>query len=100
MKNDIVKVIQWGLVCDNPSCDWRDDTIKFKEYKKWINAPCPKCGQNVLTEHDMENALKLNFAIQIVNLKNKLFGRKRKKGDIDVKVIANTHNDISFRIEE
>jgi len=100
MKDDIVKVAQWGLICDNPECDWRDDTIKFKDYKGWVNAQCPKCGQNVLTEHDLKNAKMLYAAIRIVNLKNRLFGRKRVKGDIDVNVIVNTHNDISFRLEE
>lgn len=38
-----------GLKCDNKECDYQDDTIRYEEYKKYINAPCPKCGHNLLT---------------------------------------------------
>lgn len=45
-----------GLQCDNPKCDWVDASIKMDDYKDWLNKPCPKCGQNVLTEEDHVNA--------------------------------------------
>ena len=48
-----------GLKCDNPQCDWRDTTIKFAEYPQWLNAPCPKCGANVLTQEDFDKAMQL-----------------------------------------
>ena len=46
-----------GLVCDNDSCDWEDMSIKVDDYPKWLNAPCPKCGENVLTEEDLNTHL-------------------------------------------
>lgn len=41
-----------GLKCDNSQCGWSDMTIKFEEYKKYLNSSCPKCGENILTEDD------------------------------------------------
>jgi len=41
-----------GIFCDNPACDWEDNTITREECKEWINRPCPKCGENVLTLED------------------------------------------------
>ena len=38
-----------GIKCDRDSCGYRDDSVKFKDYKKWVNKPCPKCGMNLLT---------------------------------------------------
>ncbi len=45
-----------GLKCDNPKCDWRDDSISTETYVEWINKACPKCGENVLTEEDYRNS--------------------------------------------
>lgn len=41
-----------GLKCDNPDCDFVDMSIPINDYKKWVNAPCPKCGANLLTKQD------------------------------------------------
>lgn len=41
-----------GLKCDNKGCDFVDNTISFEDYPNWINKPCPKCGENLLTEQD------------------------------------------------
>jgi hypothetical protein len=41
-----------GIKCDNPNCDYRNDDVAFEDYSKWINASCPKCGENLLTEQD------------------------------------------------
>ena len=56
-----------GLVCDNPSCDWDDKSITLDQSKTWINAPCPKCGENVLTEEDYNNAEMLYNMIDMLN---------------------------------
>ena len=47
-----MELYMYGLKCDNPNCDWKDDNIQAKEYPQWVGKPCPKCGQNVLTEAD------------------------------------------------
>lgn len=53
--------------CDNPSCDFRDDTVEFQNYRAWLNKPCPKCGANLLTQKDL-NAVKT--LIKITNIVN------------------------------
>ena len=56
-----------GLHCDNPACDWVDSTIQVEDYKDWLNAPCPKCGENVLTEEDLKNTLFLRTIAGLFN---------------------------------
>lgn len=38
-----------GLKCDNPSCDYSNPDIPFEQYEQFVNCPCPKCGQSLLT---------------------------------------------------
>jgi hypothetical protein len=56
-----------GLKCDNPKCDWSDQTILDSEARKWINAPCPKCGENLLTLEDYNNFEAMMSAIELMN---------------------------------
>lgn len=58
-----------GIVCDNPTCDYEDNTVLVEDYKDWINKPCPKCGENLLTEQDL---IDHNFFMEIANLLNRL----------------------------
>lgn len=56
-----------GLKCDNPSCDWKDMSIKVEEYKYYINTICPCCGENILTEKDYKAfTLMLKF-VRVIN---------------------------------
>ena len=48
-----------GLKCDNPNCDYVDPNIPFEEYGNYVNYPCPKCGQPLLTPQAYEMCLKL-----------------------------------------
>ena len=45
------------LKCDNPDCDWEDGSVKFAEYKDWVEKPCPKCGVLVLSQEDYDQAV-------------------------------------------
>ncbi len=63
--NKNIDIEESGLQCDN--CDWKDASIIFDNYKEWINKPCPKCGENVLTEEDYKNSESMRKAIDIVN---------------------------------
>lgn len=56
-----------GLKCDNTECDWIDTSISFDQYSNWLNKPCPKCGENVLTEGDLDRTMALMNAIEIMN---------------------------------
>lgn len=60
-----------GLQCDNPSCDWTDKTITVETFKDWLNRPCPKCGQNLLTEEDFRNAETFRLAAEFINTLSK-----------------------------
>jgi hypothetical protein len=67
MKYDNVEMLESGLKCDNPQCDWTDMSITFDNYKDWINCSCPKCGENVLTQSDYENAEQLRLMHEFLN---------------------------------
>ena len=67
MNEDNVEIVESGLVCDNPNCDWTDKTITFEVYKDWINKACPKCGENLLTESDYRNAEIIRLSVEFYN---------------------------------
>lgn len=71
MVNEIIKLKFKGLQCDNPNCDWKDDSIKFNESIKYLNKPCPMCGSNLLSYESHASTMKL---IKYVNWINKWFG--------------------------
>lgn len=50
-----IELVDSGLFCDNPECDWEDKKVTFEQIESWLNRPCPKCGENVLTVEDYTN---------------------------------------------
>lgn len=60
-------MIGGGLVCDNENCDFEDMSIKQSDYKDWVDKPCPKCGENLLTEEDFINAERMQLAVELMN---------------------------------
>lgn len=66
-QNNYLELSGGGLKCDNPECDWKDETIKVGEVEAWLNAPCPKCGENVLTDQDYENLKTVLQAVRFIN---------------------------------
>lgn len=66
MKNALELNIR-GIKCDNPNCDFKDMDVKVEEYKEWLNKPCPKCGENLLTKKDYRN---VKFLLRITKLIN------------------------------
>ena len=67
MSEPKLKVEHTGLKCDNPNCDWKDTTITVEDYPNWINKPCPKCGENVLTEEDYKLIMTLSGAFEFLS---------------------------------
>jgi ssDNA-binding Zn-finger/Zn-ribbon topoisomerase 1 len=64
MKNKKRKIIVLHqedlIVCDNPKCDFKikNETGEFDEETiQYVNMPCPKCGENLLTEKDYLDAM-------------------------------------------
>ena len=89
------------IICDNEKCDYKipnetkDPNVESKQY---INMPCPKCGENLLTQEDYNSATAL---MRTINWCNKWFGwlgyfnRKRK-----VTSVSTIHVHKGFKIEE
>lgn len=56
-----------GIKCDNPECDYMDQSVELKDYPKWLNKPCPKCGSNLLTQADYDNVQAIVELIEVIN---------------------------------
>ena len=56
-----------GLKCDNEKCDWKDETIQFEDFDQWLNKPCPKCGENLLTQEDYNNSMLMLDVVNFIN---------------------------------
>ena len=66
------KIVEYhiaGIKCDH--CDWRNDNVKVEDFDLWLNVPCPKCRQNLLTQVDYDLSRRLIF---IMKWTNRLFG--------------------------
>jgi len=46
----IFKAKAYGVKCDK--CWWRDRDVNEKEYKDYVDKPCPNCGENLMTHED------------------------------------------------
>lgn len=90
MRNNI-ELLQSGLKCDNPSCDWKDTTIPHTEYINHVNKPCPKCGENILTGEDYETAMYFHTVVDFIN---------NMENIEKLKVTVDLHKGITFNIEE
>lgn len=56
--SEINEVLKFnGLKCDH--CDWEDKDIPYAEFEGWVDKPCPKCGENVLTQEDYNQVKEL-----------------------------------------
>jgi len=59
-----------GIKCDNPNCDFMDMSVKVEDYDKWLNKPCPKCGENLLTDDDYRN---VQFLLAMEKIANEIY---------------------------
>lgn len=67
MKRLIEATQDKAIVCDNPNCDYEIDNSSEIIYLDYIDKPCPKCGENLLTFEDYIQHEKLLRAIKWVN---------------------------------
>ena len=65
---------QYIVVCDNKTCDYKvENPTKDPRHSsaQYVNKPCPKCGENLLTQQDLDAFLRL---LRVVDFVNKWFG--------------------------
>jgi inhibitor of KinA sporulation pathway (predicted exonuclease) len=55
-----------GIKCDN--CDYRDDSVPFEDYQKYLNKECPKCKSNLLTQSDFDLCNKIVKYTRMYNI--------------------------------
>ncbi len=49
----------YGIKCD--CCGWKDDNVEFKDYRKYLNRKCYRCGTILLTNKEMFQCKILNY---------------------------------------
>ena len=55
-----------GIKCDNTQCDYADMEVEF-DPEKYLNMPCPKCGENLFTQADYDLMQELASNVKKVN---------------------------------
>src|ERR1035437_3466432 len=55
-----------GIKCD--TCSWRDDSVQFSEYEKYLKEDCPNCGMPLLTMTDYLTTKKILRRVFITNI--------------------------------
>lgn len=97
MKDALELKIQ-GIKCDNPNCDFKDESVKVEDYDKWLNKPCPKCGAILLTKADMTTT---KILMNMVKVANKILPKRKdyeKVVESDIKM--NGTGKVDFEIKD
>jgi ssDNA-binding Zn-finger/Zn-ribbon topoisomerase 1 len=70
-ENKLIELSGGGIKCDNPNCDYRDESISWDDYestiKEFLDKPCPKCGSPLLSKEDADSIRNLHRAIDKLN---------------------------------
>lgn len=56
-----------GIQCDADGCDYLNKHVTQEDYELWVNAACPECGANLLTEADYELVKTLTAFSEAIN---------------------------------
>lgn len=88
--------------CDNPKCDFvvpNKTGIPNPDSQEWLDRPCPKCGQNLLTFQDWYQFRKM---MKIINFINKWFGwlsilRWGRNGKSETKATMKVHKGVKIQ---
>ena len=96
MKNSM-QIITSGIKCDNPKCDYIDQSVELKDYPNWLNKPCPKCGSNLLTQADYDN---VKVIIELVGIVNQSLGLVEDGEPVSIATVRmNGTGKIEFEID-
>lgn len=92
------------IVCDNQSCDFKVPSKTGdpnEDISMYLNVGCPKCGENLLTERDHNNHLKL---MKVINWLNKWFSWTKYFSspipEPEVTVWVHSHKGINVEIDK
>lgn len=80
-----------GIKCDNPKCNYKDDSVRVDEYPQYLNKPCPICGENLLTEADYKSFMTVLKVVNGVNFITGLLPNLKK--------LRSQEKEIEMRIE-
>lgn len=80
----VMDVIIKGIKCDNPDCDYHNDSVEVQDYSLWLNKPCPKCGENLLTEADYKTVKRMFKFAKFLNFIFAPLGLGKKKTTYNV----------------
>ena len=73
---DLQTTNEAAITCDNKDCNFEIPASTIKDYNPqnpinsiipFINVACPKCGENLLTEHDFNLALRFYVTVRWLN---------------------------------
>lgn len=94
MRKEVLEMNIRGIKCDNISCDFKDMSVKFEDYDKWLNKPCPLCGCNLLTKKDYNKCKKIMKIVKLLN--NLIKVPKDYNGEDDLTLISTFEKDGSL----
>lgn len=100
-KYQAIETLGSGLVCDSETCEYSYDVkIDIKDLHNYVDAPCPKCGENLLTEEDYVHHKYLHKMIRLVNILfwPYMFLRGGKKED-EISYMRYHHHDGNTTLE-
>lgn len=63
-----VKTTAFGIKCDTLSCDWADWTVASRDYKSWVDVPCPKCSASLMTPANYKSFVIMQGVIMSINI--------------------------------
>jgi hypothetical protein len=64
---NIERIGNAGIKCDNIECGYLDKESPDENLADWLNVPCPMCGENLLTQEDLDTCLNFDKAIEMIN---------------------------------
>ena len=96
----LIEIDQENLVeCDNFECDFEvtnETKDPNSDISVYLNQPCPECGENLLTEEDLNDYKKI---MRIINFLNRWFSWVtifRRKKDKPFEGSVKVHNGIKM----
>ena len=74
----VVQLDVLGIKCDH--CDYKDMSVKYREYEKYVNSKCPECGESLLTAADYKTTKVMVAMCNVINFvcyPISIFGRNK-----------------------